>query len=137
MVHGGRSSLMASKREVLLPEQNCRSMAVVGLQALRPAGQCLDVEAYAFYVENKMDDPFYQPSCSSSWTGGNCVARHAMQGRTGVVVGTCDLNLRLQCSKVRTATFSADSSAYNVLPPDLAFAAIDRGSETFVENCTI
>eukprot|EP00439_Symbiodinium_sp_Y106_P038172 s47_g4.t1 len=31
------------------------------------------ISAYAFYVENKMDDPFYQPSCSSSWTGGNCV----------------------------------------------------------------
>ena len=31
-------------------------------------------EAYAFYVENKMDDPFYQPSCSSSWTGGNCAS---------------------------------------------------------------
>mmetsp|Transcript_17166 Transcript_17166/g.32361 ORF Transcript_17166/g.32361 Transcript_17166/m.32361 type:complete len:164 (+) Transcript_17166:123-614(+) len=31
------------------------------------------ISAYAFYVESKMDDPFYQPSCSSSWTGGNCV----------------------------------------------------------------
>merc|ERR1712007_30118 len=30
------------------------------------------VSAYALYVESRLDDPFYQPSCSSSWTGGNC-----------------------------------------------------------------
>eukprot|EP00928_Gymnodinium_smaydae_P089031 TRINITY_DN73039_c0_g1_i1.p2 TRINITY_DN73039_c0_g1~~TRINITY_DN73039_c0_g1_i1.p2 ORF type:complete len:196 (-),score=39.96 TRINITY_DN73039_c0_g1_i1:247-753(-) len=30
------------------------------------------VSAYAFYVESKLDDPFYEPTCSSSWTGGNC-----------------------------------------------------------------
>merc|ERR1712187_296171 len=23
-------------------------------------------------VESKLDDPFYEPMCSSSWTGGNC-----------------------------------------------------------------
>ena len=30
------------------------------------------VAAYALYVENKLKDPFYQPACSASWTGGDC-----------------------------------------------------------------
>lgn len=30
------------------------------------------ISVYALYVESRLDDPFYQPSCSSSWTGGDC-----------------------------------------------------------------
>jgi len=30
------------------------------------------VATYALYVENRLKDPFYQPGCSASWTGGDC-----------------------------------------------------------------
>ncbi|CAL1166002.1 unnamed protein product [Cladocopium goreaui] len=39
-----------------------KSVAIVGII----------VATYALYVENRLKDPFYQPGCSASWTGGDC-----------------------------------------------------------------
>lgn len=32
----------------------------------------LVVAMYAYYVENKLEDPFYEPACNGSIFGGSC-----------------------------------------------------------------
>lgn len=67
------AGLEPPKRDQDLDSRALRTMAIkrsMKVKWVATVGICVAV--YAMYVEYKLQDPFYQPACSASWTGGDC-----------------------------------------------------------------